>query len=75
MEGDGKHYVTVFMVGEAEEGVEPEVLEREKCEGWEWVGWEEMVGWAREGRGDRRLFAPLVNLIRTREGVRPALVA
>ena len=73
MPEDGKHYVTVFMVGEAEEGAEPEVLEREKCEGWEWVGWGEMVGWVREERVDRKLFAPLVHLVNSREGVRPVL--
>ena len=74
MPEDGKHYVTVFMVGEVEGAAEPEVMEREKCEGWTWVGWEEMVGWVTEERGDRRLFAPLVSLVTMREGVRPALV-
>lgn len=36
-----------------------------------WVG--EMVGWVREERVDRKLFAPLVHLVNSREGVRPVL--
>ncbi|KAH7314226.1 NUDIX hydrolase domain-like protein [Rhexocercosporidium sp. MPI-PUGE-AT-0058] len=76
MEKDGKHYVTLFVVGvRDDEGQIPYVLEKEKCEGWEWIRWEELVGLVeRDGRGDeaqRRLFVPLINLVRQRPGVIP----
>ncbi|MGG6496684.1 UNVERIFIED_CONTAM: NUDIX domain-containing protein, partial [Bacteroidetes bacterium 56_B9] len=47
METENKHYVTIFMCCEREdEEQEAENLEVEKCEGWEWVSWEEMKrGW------------------------------
>lgn len=51
-QGKGKHYVTIFMVGrvsqaDVEMGRGPRVMEQEKCAGWEWVGWEELVEMAR----------------------------
>ena len=82
MPADNKHYVTLFMVCRREdEGDEPRVLETEKCERWEWVSWEELVRWveleeeerkgSEGGKGGRKLFAPLLNLVRQRPGVRP----
>ena len=41
MEG-GKHYVTIFMVGVAESD-EAKVMEPDKCEGWEWITWRELI--------------------------------
>lgn len=79
MPGEGRHYVTLFMVCVREDdGDEAVVREREKCEGREWVGWEELVGWV-EGQGERsgsemverKLFVPLVNLVRQRPGLKP----
>ena len=45
-EQEGKHYVTVFMTAGVEGECEAKLMEPGKCEGWEWVGWEEMRGWA-----------------------------
>lgn len=76
---DGKHYVTMFVVCErVDQGDEARVMEVDKCEGWEWCGWEEMVrlvGKEREGlkEGERRLFQPLVDLVVQRPGVVPML--
>jgi 8-oxo-dGTP diphosphatase len=84
--GEGRHYVTVFMVGinagaeaggDWEGGVgkrwEPLVMERDKCERWEWVEWKDLEGWVRghrEGRGgERKMFQPMVDLLTQREGV------
>lgn len=76
MEEEGKHYVTLFVVCvRDDEGQSPEVLEKEKCEGWEWTKWEDLVALVeRNGLGDenqRRLFIPLVNLVKQRPGVVP----
>jgi 8-oxo-dGTP diphosphatase len=63
----GKHYVTIFMTatvkdlgqGERTGGGMPEVktMEPEKCAGWEWVSWQDLVRWAQPqmtalGHGD-----------------------
>lgn len=76
MEKDGKHYVTLFVVGvRDDESQVPEVLEKEKCEGWEWIKWEELVELVeKDGKGEqmqRSLFIPLLNLVRQRPGVVP----
>ena len=79
MRAENKHYVTLFMVSvrENEDDV-PQVLESEKCEGWEWVSWKELMMWVKEEREardgerlERRLFLPLVNLVHQRPGVIP----
>jgi 8-oxo-dGTP diphosphatase len=82
MPDEGKHYITLFMVcTRADEGQAPRVLEPEKCEGWEWVRWDELVQWvdreeaaARSGQAlERRVFLPLRNLVFQRPGVIPAV--
>ena len=84
MEEEGKHYVTLFMVGVRDghmvEEEEPRVMEKDKCEGWEWVSWEEMVKWMERERAvaeqkgtERKLFLPLVNLVRQRPGLIPSV--
>lgn len=77
MEEDGKHYVTLFVVGVREDERQlPEVLETEKCEGWAWTRWEELLELVerdRKGVEERRLFVPLLNLVRQRSGVVPSL--
>jgi 8-oxo-dGTP diphosphatase len=79
---DGKHHVTMFVVCErVSEGEEARVMEVDKCEGWEWSPWEELVGLvrreqeAKEGEEvlGRRLFQPLVDLVVQRPGVVPTL--
>lgn len=81
MPAENKHYVTLFVVCVREnEGDEPEILEPEKCEGWDWVSWEELRRWvdielAATGEEvmERRLFLPLLNLVRQRPGLIPGL--
>lgn len=77
MQEDGKHYVTVFMVCErVDENQEAEVLEKEKCQGWEWVSWETLEGWAKSSgkENEIKVFIPLLNLLKQRPRIRPALV-
>lgn len=50
---DRKHYVTLFMIGESNEG-EAIAKEPDKCAGWRWVDWEQMP---------EPLFLPIRNLI------------
>lgn len=65
---------------------EARVMEPEKCAGWEWIEWADLERWAglqatrgheadgRDGDGDgeaRRLFSPMVELLRQRPGVVP----
>lgn len=82
MPAENKHYITMFMVCvREEESEEAQVLEPNKCEGWEWVGWEEFLTWVErecEGMGsdevvERKLFLPMVNLVKQRPGVVPSL--
>lgn len=77
---DKKHYVTVFMVCERlNQEDEPENREPEKCGGWEWVDWESLVKWVddeeeEENKGDgmrKKVFTPLISLIRQRPGLVP----
>ena len=56
----------------------PRVLEPEKSERWEWTAWGELVTWARRGSkvgdeesSERKLFLPLLNLVRQRPGMIP----
>lgn len=78
-EEDKKHYVTVFMVCERlNQEDEPENREPEKCGGWEWVDWESLVKWVEEegeeNKGDgmrKKVFTPLISLIRQRPGLVP----
>lgn len=37
---EGKHYITLYLVAKTEG--EPRLLEPEKCEGWQWVLWDEI---------------------------------
>lgn len=51
-EETGKHYVTIYLVADHESG-EPQNLEPEKLERWEWVAWENLP---------EPLFLPVQNL-------------
>jgi 8-oxo-dGTP diphosphatase len=81
MQADGKHYVTLFMVCVRENDSDlPQVLEPDKCEGWEWASWEDLMMWvkdafeARDGEVlDKKLFIPLLNLVKQRPGLVPTL--
>ncbi|KAL1638593.1 hypothetical protein SLS58_008807 [Diplodia intermedia] len=68
------HYVTIFMTARISgDKTEPENLEPEKCESWEWVGWERLRSMAEESKsgedGSPKLFLPLVNLFDQRRGI------
>ncbi|KAH0837500.1 hypothetical protein AYO21_04991 [Fonsecaea monophora] len=56
----GKHYVTIFMTARAKRAVDgnsqaetdnappkAQLLEPDKCAGWEWVSWNDLTRWAR----------------------------
>lgn len=78
-----KHYVTLFTVCVRQnESQLPQLLEPNKCEGWEWISWEELKACAQqqidtpqtaEHELQRKLFLPLLNIIRQRPGLVPAL--
>ncbi|KAK5080683.1 hypothetical protein LTR05_008387 [Lithohypha guttulata] len=81
-----KHYVTIFVVSRPKvEGSQPTLLEPEKCYGWQWMRWEELLAWHKKGKEvpgsddeqgqgrERELFEPMTALIEQRAGVRPVL--
>ena len=74
MEKEGKHYVTIFMMGECQcEVTRPKNLEPHKCAGWDSYSWEELCRFAAnskdDGSGDNggedmpKLFGPLLKLV------------
>lgn len=72
MRNDGRHYVTVFMVCVRDDDTqEPEVMEVDKCEGWEWCEWSRLVEMVQHEEG--KMFLPLVSLVRQRPGLMPCL--
>ncbi|CAI7613020.1 uncharacterized protein N7487_001201 [Penicillium crustosum] len=76
MKAENKHYITIFIGGVCEEGVDPQVIEPEKCDGWEWISWDELRVYGEEemkagdGFEGRRLFLPLLELFRQRPDFR-----
>jgi 8-oxo-dGTP diphosphatase len=78
---DKKHYITMFVVCErSSENDEALVMEPDKCEGWEWSTWEELVALVKKEREvkegevlERTLFQPLLDLVEQRPGVVPTL--
>jgi 8-oxo-dGTP diphosphatase len=52
---DDNHWITVFMVAEVNANVEASNQEPEKCEGWEWMRWDEVP---------TPRFRPLDNILR-----------
>jgi 8-oxo-dGTP diphosphatase len=78
---EGKHFITLWMVGAREnEQDEPQLLEPDKCEGWQWVEWAEMLAWVKaqlEAKNteppSKRVFAPVLHLLQQRPGVIPTL--
>jgi 8-oxo-dGTP diphosphatase len=81
MKKDNKHYITMFMVCErVDEDDEARVMEPDKCEGWEWCSWGELVALVRKERDvkegevlERTLFLPLLDLVEQRPDVVPSI--
>ncbi|USW57966.1 Putative NUDIX hydrolase domain-containing protein [Septoria linicola] len=78
MLSENKHYITLFMTCVREDEADaPQNLEPEKCGGWDWVYWSDLVKWVEEdgavdhGGNRRTIFTPLINLIRQRPGIVP----
>ncbi|KAL7543697.1 hypothetical protein ACHAXR_012978 [Thalassiosira sp. AJA248-18] len=77
MQDQGKHYVTIFMMGECVcPDTRPQNLEPHKCHGWDSYGWEELCQFASESRSSENdnmqsksndgkpiLFGPLLKLV------------
>jgi len=65
MRGEGKHYVTIFMMSECvSPDQRPQNLEPNKCEGWESISWEQLCRWAAPFGGfSDILFGPLHKLV------------
>ncbi|KAK4084246.1 uncharacterized protein Triagg1_726 [Trichoderma aggressivum f. europaeum] len=65
---DGKHYITIFAKCVMDDpNQKPEVKEPNKCDGWHWKSWEELLAIneaAAAGTATNPLFTPLVNLIK-----------
>ncbi|KAK3673288.1 dihydroneopterin triphosphate pyrophosphohydrolase activity protein [Recurvomyces mirabilis] len=62
---DRKHYVTIFMIAQTTHVVgdqpqQAQLLEPEKCEGWTWSTYEEMLN-LQDNQGNQ-LFLPLISL-------------
>jgi 8-oxo-dGTP diphosphatase len=55
-EKENKHYITIFMITDWQSG-EPQNMEPEKCEAWEWFEW-------KEESLPSSLFVPLQNLLK-----------
>lgn len=53
-----KHYVTIFMLGEVSDEVEPQNLEPHKCKGWSWVTWQDIRDLPSSNK-----FLPINNLL------------
>lgn len=82
-----KHYITIFLVARlSDPSNQPQTLEPNKCEGWEWVSWQTMLGWVdeqidsttmeKERTGGGRanvLFQPMIDLVQQRPGCQPLL--
>ncbi|KAJ5619766.1 NUDIX hydrolase [Penicillium lagena] len=82
MANEGKHYVTIFMGAYlSDKSAQPQyltltnrkLLEPEKCAGWDWVNWNDLRADGEKemasnelGSNDRRLFQPILDLIRQR---------
>lgn len=58
MHDDAKHYITIFMHAAVPSEMEPQNMEPEKCEGWEWIPWSKI-------QASSSLFVPLKNLVDT----------
>ncbi|MCJ1349236.1 hypothetical protein MMC31_007472 [Peltigera leucophlebia] len=78
MPAEGKHYISLYMVCTRDSNdVEPQVLEPDKCEGWEWASWEDLMTWVKRQSEagedtvlEKKLFPPFLNLVLQRPEVK-----
>ncbi|KAI3297400.1 hypothetical protein DTO002I6_3152 [Penicillium roqueforti] len=76
LKAENKHYITIFMGAVCEDGAEPQVIEPDRCEGWEWISWDELRAYGEEqikagdGFEGRRFFSPLLGLFEQRPDFR-----
>lgn len=82
MPAEGKHYITLFTVCSRDNNDdEPQLLEPDKCEEWEWASWEDLMTWVKiqsEAREDtvleKRLFLPFLDLVLQRPEVKIPII-
>ncbi|KAL2192626.1 NUDIX hydrolase domain-like protein [Corynascus similis CBS 632.67] len=60
-----RHYITLFVLcRRISESEEPQVLEPEKCECWEWKSWDDVRALVNGELGHTKVFLPIVNLLK-----------
>ncbi|KAJ5539293.1 hypothetical protein N7513_007625 [Penicillium frequentans] len=77
MKAEEKHYITIYMKGVISD-VSPQLQlrEPEKCDGWEWISWDELRAQAEtqislgSESPERILFSPLIALFQQRPDIR-----
>jgi 8-oxo-dGTP diphosphatase len=65
MEDEGKHYVTIFMMGRLlqDDDSLPQNMEPEKCAGWEAYTWQQLQEYSSNNTVEREVFGPLRRLL------------
>ncbi|XXH06014.1 hypothetical protein Hte_012459 [Hypoxylon texense] len=66
------HYITIFVQCRLEnENDQPQLLEPDKCEGWHWIGWEDIKQWCdhhdpnvKPEDAPNQCFLPIRNLVK-----------
>ncbi|KAK4464080.1 NUDIX hydrolase domain-like protein [Cladorrhinum samala] len=60
-----KHYITIFAeCVRVNPNQQPERMEPNKCEGWEWIKLEDIKALALSDEGTKHVFLPVINLFR-----------
>lgn len=66
-----KHYVTIFMAADVDESSQPlQNMEPEKCEGWEWVAFDDLREMSRDNPAV--LFDPLLHFLQRYDSLPPS---
>ncbi|KAI0186108.1 nudix domain-containing protein [Xylaria flabelliformis] len=68
-DASSKHYITVFVQCIRQDtGAQPQIMEPNKCEGWEWISWEDIKKYSEHHDdaapewADKKCFLPIRNL-------------
>ncbi|KAI1453094.1 NUDIX hydrolase domain-like protein [Annulohypoxylon moriforme] len=67
-----KHYITIFVLcRRVNENDQPEILEPEKCESWNWIGWDQIRQWCEHHDDEvtpewaqNKCFLPIRDMVR-----------